>query len=182
MRKLVNIPRLFLAVFVILLAANYFALGSPFKDEWRGKARGLNNLGLAYQDAGRIEDARFLYIAAIKKSRGYTHPYINLGTVAEIYGYYDEAATLYRYALKIDPGEAIAAYNLGACLLRLGGYDEAMTNFRKVDNYLKPQALNDIGCIYLLQGKKSEAIATFQEAAEKNSAEAKKNLLRLASK
>lgn len=179
-----NISGIFFATFAVLLIANFFILGPPWRDEWRGKARGLNNYGLALQNQGRIEEAKKFYIASIRKMPNYSHPYINMGTLCEIEKDFERATRFYKVALKIEPKSASARYNLANCLFYTGHPGEAVQNFRALARagFHQSDCLNNAGYILNHQGKKKEAIQSFVQAiaADQSNREARENLKILA--
>jgi len=176
---MVTIPRLFATVFAVLLIANFFILGPPWRDEWRGKARGHNNLGLAYQNVGRIAEAKEHYIAAIKKRPGYSHPFINMGTICEIENDNVRAMKFYKVALMMDPKSSTARWNYANTLFYTGNDSAAVNQFFIVAgmNVYTSAALNNAGYILDHMGRQEEAIATFSDAmkADPNNQESRRN-------
>jgi tetratricopeptide (TPR) repeat protein len=183
MRRWISGPRLFVAVFAVLLTVNFFVLGPPWQDEWRGKARGHNNLGKAYQDAGRLVEAKQQYMIAMRKQPNYAHPYINMGTILELEGEYGEAVIMYRWALKNESDSAVARYNLGNCLVRLNQLDEAAGIFAETVRmgFAVAKSHNNLGYIRANQGRIPEAIVEFRAALKEDPAfeEPLKNILLL---
>ena len=99
-----------------------------------------HRLGMAYRQAGEIEQARFHLssntggylefpdpllqeLGALVQS---TQVYFNTGIMQVRQGNFDEAIRLFRLALEEQPDDALAAYNLGLALLKKGERQEGI--------------------------------------------------------
>lgn len=99
-----------------------------------------HRLGMAYRQAGQIEDARShlsqntgVYLdfpdpliqeaASLLQS---TQVYFNTGIIEVRQGNFDEAVRLFQLALEEQPDDALAAYNLGLALLKKGARQEGI--------------------------------------------------------
>ncbi|HIJ86950.1 MAG TPA: tetratricopeptide repeat protein [Desulfuromonadales bacterium] len=73
----------------------------------------LNNLGKAYLDAGRIDDALWCFQESVKVKPSYTVALINLGAMLAVKNRPDEAVVVLTQALQIEPGNEKALLLLG---------------------------------------------------------------------
>jgi Flp pilus assembly protein TadD len=94
-------------------------------------AKAHNNLGLAYQQMNRLQDALREHAEAARLEPGLAEAHYNLGLDAQGLGRLDEAVAHYRRALQLKPDYAQAHNNLGAALVRLGRFEEAADEFRR---------------------------------------------------
>jgi len=86
-----------------------------------------NNLGMAYDEADRHEDAVAAYQRAIALDGAHESapPRHNLGVSYQALGRTAEAIRAYRAALEIDPGFIFSYQNLVALYVKQGRYAEA---------------------------------------------------------
>jgi tetratricopeptide (TPR) repeat protein len=101
------------------------AVGLNFKN-----ALAHNNLGLALDQQGRLDEAIAEYRVAIKIDPKFTYPYVNLGTALNRQKKPDEAIAEYQHAIRIDPGYVNAYTDLGNVLNQTGKTDAAIEAFR----------------------------------------------------
>ena len=94
-------------------------------------AEAHNNLGLAFQDLGRLDEAEAGLRRAIQIKPDYAEAYSNLGITLKALGRLDEAEVCYRRALQIKPNYADAHYNLGNTLHELSRLAEAEASYRR---------------------------------------------------
>ena len=88
-------------------------------------------LGVAEEAAGRIEEARRHYLAAIRiEPRQLPGPITIWATLPYAEGNWSQAIEHYETALKFQPEYAQARANLGAALLQLGRLQDAITQER----------------------------------------------------
>lgn len=127
-------------------------------------AAGYLELGNAYAERGRFNDA----VRAYKKGLGINpnDPAIlaNLGVALYQMGRFDEAKEQFQKALKVKPDDAATTYLLGATYLQMGDQQNAEAMFKKaleIDPQL-PEAHFGLGTLYMLQGKKDLAIEEFE--------------------
>ncbi len=79
-----------------------------------------NDLGVAYESAGKPDLARREYRAALRHDRRFVRARVNLGNLEAAGGRWAEAEGCYRRALRDGPGDADALNNLAVALLRRG--------------------------------------------------------------
>lgn len=88
-----------------------------------------NELGLAREAAGDLEEARRLFERAVELDPSYGRPWSNLGRLALERGDLDQAERCFLRAVELGPGNAVARVNLGALYLRRARYDQARAAF-----------------------------------------------------
>jgi predicted O-linked N-acetylglucosamine transferase (SPINDLY family) len=86
----------------------------------RQEAERLLASGLHSENAGRLEEARGHYAAAVAAAPSYAAAHLNLGIALEGLGDAAAAARAFERALGIEPGNAYANYNLGRLLFARG--------------------------------------------------------------
>lgn len=133
-------------------------------------AKTMNNLGNAYQDAGRYEEAILQYKKAIETDPDSKKSYFNLASAYKKNGQRDEAIALYKKSIEIDPASPGAYYNLANIYKELGRNDEAIPLYRNAvqNNPNFVDAYNNLGIVYSAKGEREEAISCFKKAIEIN--------------
>jgi tetratricopeptide (TPR) repeat protein len=94
-------------------------------------ATGLYQAALDLELAGRGEEARDAYQAALKRDPELVSARINLGRLMHAANRVTEAEALYRTALAQDPQNALAAFNLGVALEDQGAADAAVDAYEQ---------------------------------------------------
>ena len=92
------------------------------------------NLGNAYGDSGKYQEAIESYKQALRIDPDYADAHFNLGYTYRKLGKYQEAIESYKQALRIDPGYADAHFNLGYAYRKLGKYQEALEQYKFLKN------------------------------------------------
>jgi len=125
-----------------------------------------NNLGLAFADQGRLEEAILQYREAVQVDDRSAEARNNLGLALAAQGKLDEAITHYREAIRLRNNYVKAHYNLGIALAAQGRLDEAIAHYREAIRLLPDyrEAHNNLGVAFAAQGKSDEAIAHYREA------------------
>jgi tetratricopeptide (TPR) repeat protein len=132
-----------------------------------GNALAHINLGIAYLDRGRLEDAARELDAAIRLHPGAAEAHAGLAAVRAKEGRTEEALDLYRSALRLDPGSSATHRELAALLLSLGDSSQALVHLREAAA-LAPRdgdALVDLGVALSRSGRHDEADRKFDEAS-----------------
>jgi tetratricopeptide (TPR) repeat protein len=124
------------------------------------------NLGLAYFQQGRLNEAISQYQKVLQINPDETDALNNLGSSFLQQGRLDEAIAHYQKALAIKPDSAETHYNLGNALFQQGRTDEAMTHYQKAlaINPDSAEAHYNLGNAFLQQGQMNEAMAQYQKA------------------
>jgi tetratricopeptide (TPR) repeat protein len=139
-----------------------------------------DNLGVAFDQKGELEEAIGQYRKALEINPGNLNAHNNLGKDLVQKGEMGEAVAQYREALEINPDFAEVRYNLAFVLARMGRAEEAIAQYRKAldINPAYVDARNNLGRALLQKGEVEEAIAQFRKALEINPAymKARKNL------
>ena len=90
------------------------------------------NLGYAYGNSGKYEEAIESYKQAIRIYPDYAEAHVNLGYAYNLLGKYKEAIKSHKQAIKINPEDASNAhYNLACCYSLLGNVSKALKSLGK---------------------------------------------------
>lgn len=130
------------------------------------KARPHHNLGLAYQEYGRFDDAINEYRTAISLKSDHEVAHHNLGYIYDEQGRLEEALREYTAALTIKPDYVEAHINIANVYMKLGMVDEAIRHYQtavRLDGGNEGTHYN-LGVAYELRGLKREALAEYEEA------------------
>jgi Flp pilus assembly protein TadD len=130
----------------------------------RGNYVAHNNIAIALEQKGRIEEAIYHYNQSIKIVPDGV-PLNNMGNIYADMGQYQRAMYYYNEAIRIRPDFADAYYNIALIQTSLKYYQEALDNYTKAINF-KPtfQAYNNRGNIYNRLGRYKEALADYNNA------------------
>jgi len=101
------------------------------KPELQKQARGHYELGLAYMEKGRVEEALEELLRAQEINPYDAEVQNALGLVYYSKERFEKSITHYQRALEIDPLYSDANHNLGTVYMYLGRYPEAITEFEK---------------------------------------------------
>ncbi|MGD0887486.1 MAG: tetratricopeptide repeat protein [Thermodesulfovibrionales bacterium] len=118
------------------------------------------NLGNAYLNQNRLDEAENEYIGALKLKPDYAMAHNNLGNAYLNQNRLDEAENEYIAALKLRPDYADAQYNLGTAYLNQNRLDEAVKEYIAALK-LRPDhadAHYNLGTAYLNENRFDEAI------------------------
>jgi tetratricopeptide (TPR) repeat protein len=96
-----------------------------------GKARPHFNLGAAFSEHKRDEEAIPHYLRSLEIKPDLAEPHINLGQALQRQGKIEEAAEHYRAALELEPDLPEAYNNMGSILAKQGKTEEAIQYYRK---------------------------------------------------
>ena len=176
-RRAVNVMAAVIIVISLLLGGAAYARNRVWKNNivlWEDvikkspfKVRPHINLGLAYYEKGRIDDAISTYLRAIDIQPDAEALY-NLGTAYDKKGRIDDAISAYLRAIQMQPNFAQAHNNLGILYGREGHMDKAMNEFLmtiQIDpNHAK--AHNNLGILYGMQGHTDKAVKEYLTAIQ----------------
>jgi Flp pilus assembly protein TadD len=120
------------------------------------------------REAGRIEEAKALYLQILSLDVRHAPSLFGLGTIAQNAGNSEVAEKMFRRAIAIDNKDAEYHFALGIALQTQGKLDEAIGEFRRVLELDAAHrlALFRLGNTLQLVGKLDEAIAAYQEILE----------------
>jgi tetratricopeptide (TPR) repeat protein len=125
-----------------------------------------NDLGVALDDQGRIDEAIRQFQTAVRLAPDYPDAHANLGSALFKNGQIDEAIRQYQEALGLKADNARTFYNLGTALYAKGRIDESIREFQEALRF-KPdyaEAHSNLGSALYRSGQINEAIQQFQEA------------------
>ena len=124
------------------------------------------NLGLAFAEEGKTDEAIVHYRGALKRRPNYPQAHFNLAYSLAAKGSTDEAIAHYQRAVEEDPDYAEAHQNLAIQLLRSGRIDAAIHHLRRSAG-LQPDSApvqHTLGIVLLKAGRPAQAILPLREA------------------
>ncbi len=129
---------------------------------WRAHAL----LGVLYERRQDHSRAVSAYRTALELKPDRLELQNNLGRAYYLMGDYRQAIEEYTLARTRGYSEAIIQNNLGLALAKTGAYTEALAAFRLGGT--EPQALNNLGIVYLDAGQAASAVVCFRKAIDAN--------------
>jgi tetratricopeptide (TPR) repeat protein len=131
---------------------------SPKKD------RPHNNLGNAFFNQGKYQEATNQYNEALRINPNSAEAHNNLGNVFFNQGKYQEATNQYNQALRINPYSAEAHNNLGFSFFKQGKYQEATKQYNQAlrINPNFAEAHYNLGNAYLMIGNRGLALKEYE--------------------
>lgn len=105
-----------------------------------------NNLGIALEEEGRLDEATAHYQRALALDPTFAEPHNNLANILMQQHREAEAIAEYFRALVLKPNSADTRVNLGSALKEQGHFDEAERHYREA---LALEPANAQACIYL---------------------------------
>ena len=128
----------------------------------------LNNLGNAYKDSGKLDDAADAYDRALALQPGFAKAHNNKGALFQALGRLDAAAESFQAALDIDAGFPEALNNLGDIHQLAGRPEQAKACFQKAldsrPDYA--EAHNNLGTIFQGEADPGAAMKHYRRAVE----------------
>jgi tetratricopeptide (TPR) repeat protein len=130
------------------------------------KGRPFNNLGLAYKERNRLNDAIRAYKEALRYEPTYTEASVNLAIAYWEMGRKEETVSELLRAIRIEPTSE-AYYNLGAAYMKLDKPETALGYLRQAIVMDKSSAAsyNALGVAYQRLGKTRKPINVLREGA-----------------
>ncbi|MGD2086331.1 MAG: tetratricopeptide repeat protein [Candidatus Aminicenantes bacterium] len=131
-------------------------------------ARVYNNMGIAFYNLQKYDEAISAYQNAIKIKPKYAAAYNNMGNALYKQEKYDDAIAAYKKAIEIAPEYPVDYLNMGNALRKKERYKEAITAYQKsiVLNPKSFYAYNNIGNALCHLDKYEDAIAAYKKAIE----------------
>lgn len=155
-------------LFILLL----FSCASAPKMEDIKKAETLNNLGYAYLNDGRLNEAYVELQKSLALNPDNKETLNYLGYISTLFKKYDQAASYYKRAIALDPDYAEALQNLGVMYADMGLWDEAIKYFKAAVSkpvYGTPaQAYSNMGYAYYKKGDFVNAEKSLKDALLRN--------------
>ncbi len=125
-----------------------------------------NNLGIAFQNLDRLDEAIANYQKALDLNPAYADAHNNLGTAFQEMERAGDAIPCFQKALALKTDYADAHGNMGCALQELGRLDEARASYLKAlsinPNYAK--ALSNLGVVLQVTGRLDDAAASLRQA------------------
>jgi tetratricopeptide (TPR) repeat protein len=167
-------------VFVATLASVAIFVNWPILSTSMMRAVTENNLAVALQEDGRLDEGIRHYRRSAELRADYAPAYNNMGTALRAQGRVEEAIASYERALHVMPDYPDAHYNLANALLEQNRPGEAADHLRAARLLLPSSAgiHNNLGKALAEQGRLEEAATELRQAValEPGSARAHRNL------
>jgi serine/threonine protein kinase/Flp pilus assembly protein TadD len=135
--------------------------------------RAYNNLGLAFRNQERFDEARTAFEKAIELEAASNY-LSNLGAVLQLEGEYAKAADIFRRALESNPSNYVAAGNLASALVWTPGREaDARVAYRNAielaERYRKDRpndakVIADLGSFYACIGESAKSLPLLRQA------------------
>jgi Flp pilus assembly protein TadD len=167
----------FVLIVLVLVSATY-ARNTLWEDKislWEDVVRkspnfplGYNNLGIAYYEKGRNDEAIRMYEHAIALNPRYLDAYMNLGVSYAVTGRLDAAIEKFSAVVAKDPKNDYAYLNLGRAYSDLRRPHEAIEYFRGAIavNPNNSAAFHGLGTAYARLGHLDDALAAYTRFVE----------------
>lgn len=135
----------------------------------KNDAEALYNLGIAYSELGRYEDAVMRLKKAAEYDPNHTNAWVGIGYAYARLERKKDAKEALRKAVTLDPGNGYAHRNLGALLAMDQDYTNALPHFREAFHQLPddPQAIYGLGHCLMELDKLDEADGLFIDVIER---------------
>ena len=128
--------------------------------------KAYNNLGVALQAQGRLDDAIMDYQEALRIKPENETTLINLGVALQAQGHTDDAIQHFLEALRIKPDSEEGNFNLGNAYKKKGQMDNAIRYYREAlrINPENEKIHTNLGFALQTKGRLDDAIKHYQEA------------------
>jgi tetratricopeptide (TPR) repeat protein len=128
--------------------------------------KGMFDVAVRYQRAGRIRDAVGLYERILLLKPDYADAHNNMGVALLAYGRIADSITCFEHALTVDPDNADFHRNIGMALVGQGRIDDALIHYERslaVDPDNTATHIN-LSVAFQKQGRVQEAVASAEQA------------------
>jgi tetratricopeptide (TPR) repeat protein len=127
-----------------------------------------NNLGLALQSAGRLDEAIDHFRQSVTINPAYAEGHNNLGLALMFQGRLDEAVRAYHGALRIEPDLPGPHFNLALVRRSQGRLDDAIRHYREVLRHApgSVETMTNLGEALEARGETDEALGQYRKALE----------------
>lgn len=125
-----------------------------------------NDLGFAYLNTGRLEEAKRSFESALRHNPEFSPAYVNLGLTLNLLHRYAEAEQALHKGLALNPNSWVGNYQLGQAAFALANYSEAETCLKKalqLNHNPFPQIHLTLGNLYIQTGRYQPAGHEFSE-------------------
>ncbi len=121
------------------------------------------NLALALQTVGEVDQAREIYLAAIRKTPNNPDAHYNLGLLYAKANETDAAIRCFREAARLRPDDAEPVYNIGVALEGRNRFDEALEAYQQAKRLAPGRAdvRQNLGNVLFRKGRHAEAIIEY---------------------
>lgn len=143
----------------------------PDNDEAEeGFASALNLIGINLSEAGRNEEAMFIFKKAIGLDPWCSAPHVNLGNCFCATGNNKRARRSYQRGIELEPDNPQAHFNLARLLVDESEYESAEAEFLQVLDIdpVYSDVHAELGRLYSLQGRFELAISRYEKELESN--------------
>jgi protein O-GlcNAc transferase len=126
----------------------------------------FNNLGITYNDLGRLDEAIASFRQAILHRPTFIDAYVNIATPLLVRGGLEDSAQYCKKALELQPDCWRAHMNLGNAYKRLGLFNQAAASYQRAISLTQENggAYSNLGETLKEQGKLHEAAESFEKA------------------
>ncbi len=125
-----------------------------------------NNLGMAYHELGKIDQARSCFLKSLEQDPKFADPCINMSKLCSTASTMEEAYNWLVRSLQLEPNSPQAHFAMGNFLVKMGCDHDGASYLRKAIT-LKPdfhEALNNLGNVLLSLKQHEEGLEAFQKA------------------
>ena len=145
---------------------NSEALWSDVVNKYPSVSLAHYNLGLAYYESGRLDEAIEEYKEAVRLRQHYLKARYNLGLAYAYSGQYDKALVQFQQTIGLDPDHVGAHMSLGRVYQELGLGRKAVAEYREVLRVAPDRAdmYNNIGELHMQEKSYDKAVDAFREA------------------
>ncbi len=126
----------------------------------------LSNMGSAYRQLGRLEEAKQKYRQSLLLRPANEQALVGIGIVEQQLGEIEKAEESFQEAILLNPLLAVAHLNLGALFVNTGRVEEGIAAYEKAieANPFMPQSYYNLGVAYRMLQRNREALGAYEKA------------------